>query len=81
MALPKFSAAFTEAGGINPLSYSGLIRVSAFICLIIAVVWTVNGFFSAEQKESEGFMDRLVSRILRIVIAVTCFTAFITIKG
>ncbi|MBA2710128.1 MAG: hypothetical protein H0U57_06015 [Tatlockia sp.] len=74
----QFSQAFQDAGGITVLSFSYFIRFAAVMCLIIAMMWTLSLFLSAEQKETEGFMERLASRAARLVIAFVITMAVLT---
>lgn len=76
-----FKTAFFEAGGFHVTSYLNLIRFIAFLCLIMAILWSINHFLGAEEKEVEGFMIRLASRAIRLMIGLTLFICFLTTKG
>ena len=55
-----FATSFSQAtGSIAAASYSGLIRFVAIVMVIIAVMWSINHFMGAEEREQEGFLNRL----------------------
>ena len=75
----EFAKAFQDAGGQTLISYCDLTRFIAVMCLILAVMWSVHHFLSMEAKESDGFMSRLGSRLVRLAIGLTLFIVFLTI--
>ena len=74
----EFATAFREAGGQSALAYCDLIRFIAVMFVILAVMWSVHHFLSAEAKESDGFMARLGSRGIRLAIGLMLFIIFLT---
>jgi flagellar biogenesis protein FliO len=77
----EFSKAFQEAGGQAAVSYCDLIRFIAVMFIILAVMWSLHHFLSSEAKESEGFMERFGSRVVRLSIGLTLFIIFLTTRG
>ncbi|HAT9067958.1 TPA: hypothetical protein JBC15_12450 [Legionella pneumophila subsp. pneumophila] len=76
-----FAKAFNEAGGQQALTYSGLIRFVALMCVILAILWSIVHFMSEEAKASEVFMVALGSRTVRLLIGLTLFIGLLTTKG
>lgn len=73
-----FAHAFQEAGGQVAHQYGDFIRFIAVMLVILAILWSIHHFLSAEAKESDGFMVRLGSRTVRLAIALTLFIVFLT---
>jgi len=77
-----FAASFSQAtGSVSASSYSGLIRFVAILLVIIAVMWSINHFMGAEEREQEGFLNRLGSRLIRIIIGLCLFILILIVKG
>lgn len=77
-----FATNFNQAtGNISAASYSGLIRFVAILMVIIAVMWSINHFMGAEEREQEGFLNRLGSRLIRIIIGLCLFILILIVKG
>lgn len=77
-----FATNFSQAtGSIAAASYSGLIRFVAIVMVIIAVMWSINHFMGAEEREQEGFLNRLGSRLIRIIIGLCLFILILIVKG
>jgi hypothetical protein len=77
-----FATSFSQAtGSIAAASYSGLIRFVAILMVIIAVMWSINHFMGAEEREQEGFLNRLGSRLIRIIIGLCLFILILIVKG
>lgn len=77
-----FATSFSQATGtISAASYSGLIRFIAILMVIIAVMWSINHFMGAEEREQEGFLNRLGSRLIRIIIGLCLFILILIVKG
>ena len=77
-----FATSFSQAtGSIAAASYSGLIRFVAIVMVIIAVMWSINHFMGAEEREQEGFLNRLGSRLIRIIIGLYLFILILIVKG
>ena len=79
-----FATSFSQAtGSIAAASYSGLIRFVAIVMVmvIIAVMWSINHFMGAEEREQEGFLNRLGSRLIRIIIGLCLFILILIVKG
>ena len=73
-----FANAFHEAGGQTAHQYSDLIRFVAVMFVILAIIWASHHFLSSEAKESDGFMARLGSRVVRLAIGRMLFIIFLT---
>ncbi|EHL29725.1 hypothetical protein [Legionella drancourtii] len=76
-----FAKAFNEAGGQQALSYSGIIRFVALMCVILAILWSIVHFMSEDAKASEIYLATLGSRTVRLLIALTLFIGLLTTKG
>ena len=77
-----FAASFSQAtGSVSASGYSGLIRFVAILLVIIAVMWSINHFMGAEEREQEGFLNRLGSRLIRIIIGLCLFILILIVKG
>ena len=74
----EFANAFREAGGQAASQYCDLIRFIALMFVILGVMWSMNHFLSSEAKESDGFMARLGSRVVRLAIGLMLFIIFLT---
>jgi len=74
-----FTQAFHAANGLSVVVYCGLIRFIAVMCVILAVMGSLQQFLSMEAKESEGFMLRLGTRLVRLAIGMTLFILFLTL--
>ena len=77
-----FATSFKQASGnISASTYSGLIRFVAILLVIIAVMWSINHFMGADEREQEGYLIRLGSRLIRLVIGLSLFILFLIVKG
>jgi hypothetical protein len=77
-----FAASFKQAAGDTAASaYSGCIRFIAIMMVIIAVMWCINQFMGSEEREQEGFLIRLGSRSIRIVMGLCLFILILIVKG
>ena len=78
----NFARSFSQAaGGISVKTYSSSIRFVAIMLVIIAMMWSINHFMGSEEREQEGFLLRMGSRLIRIVIGVCVFIIFLIVKG
>ena len=78
----NFAASFNQAaGGISVKTYSSSIRFVAIMLVIIAVMWSINHFMGSEEREQEGFLIRMGSRLIRIVIGFCVFILCLIVKG
>ena len=69
-----FAASFQQASqGVSAQVFSSSIRFIAISLVIIAVMWSINHFMGAEEKEQDGFLLRLGSRLIRLVIGLMVF--------
>ncbi|HAT1762266.1 TPA: hypothetical protein I8Y99_000690 [Legionella pneumophila] len=69
-----FAASFQQASqGVSVNVFSSSIRFIAISLVIIAVMWSINHFMGAEEKEQDGFLLRLGSRLVRLVIGLMVF--------
>ena len=73
-----FANAFREAGVQTAHQYSDFIRFIAIMFVILAMLWASHHFLSSEAKESDGFMARLGSRVVRLAIGLMLFIIFLT---
>ncbi|HAT8966752.1 TPA: hypothetical protein ACT9LO_002527 [Legionella pneumophila] len=77
-----FAASFKQAAGDTAASaYSGCIRFIAIMLVIIAVMWCINHFMSHTEKEQEGFLVLLGSRLIRIILGFCLFILILIVKG
>lgn len=77
-----FAASFKQAAGNTAASaYSGCIRFIAIMLVIIAVMWCINHFMGQTEKEQEGFLILLGSRLIRIVLGFCLFILILIVKG
>jgi len=78
----KFATSFSQAaGGVSVKTYSSSIRFVAIILVIIAVMWSINHFMGSDEREQEGFLIRMGSRLIRIVIGFCLFILCLIVKG
>ena len=78
----QFAASFSQAAsGISVKTYSSSIRFIAIMLVIIAVMWSINHFLSPGEREQEGFVISMGSRLIRIVIGVCLFILFLIVNG
>jgi len=76
----QFALSFQQASeGVSANVFSSSIRFIAISLVIIAVMWSVNHFMASEEKEQEGFLLRLGSRLVRLVIGLMVFILLLTI--
>lgn len=77
-----FATSFSQAaGGVSVKTYSSSIRFIAIILVIIAVMWSINHFMGSDEREQEGFLIRMGSRLIRIVIGFCLFILCLIVKG
>lgn len=77
-----FAASFKQAAGDTAASaYSGCIRFIAIMLVIIAVMWCINHFMGHTEKEQEGFLILLGSRLIRIVLGFCLFILILIVNG
>ncbi len=78
----NFAASFQQAaGGVTVKTYSSSIRFVAIMLVIIAMMWSINHFMGSEEREQEGFLIRMGSRLIRIVIGFCVFILCLIVKG
>ncbi len=77
-----FAASFKQAAGDTAASaYSSSIRFIAIMLVIIGLIWCVNQFMGNAEKEQEGFLILLGSRLIRIVLGFCLFILILIVKG
>lgn len=77
-----FAASFKQAAGDTQASaYSSFIRFTAIMLVIIALIWCVNQFMGNAEKEQDGFLILLGSRLIRIVLGFCIFIFILIVKG
>lgn len=76
-----FATSFQQASGnISASTYSDLIRFVAILLVVIAVMWSINHFMGADEREQEGYLIRLGSRLIRLIIGLSLFILFLIVK-
>lgn len=69
-----FATSFQQGSdGISVSVFSSSIRFIAISLVILAVMWSINHFMGAEEKEQDGYLLRLGSRLVRLVIGLMVF--------
>ena len=77
-----FASSFQQSSqGISVAIFSSSIRFLAISMVILAVMWSVNHFMSSEEKEKDGFLVRLGSRLIRLVIGLMVFILLLHVRG
>lgn len=77
-----FAASFKQAAGNTaPAVYSSCIRFVAIMMVIIAMIWCINHFMDNAEREQDGFLIRLGSRSIRIVMGLCLFILILIVKG
>lgn len=77
-----FAASFKQAAGNTaPAVYSNCIRFIAIMTVIIAMIWCINHFMDNAEREQDGFLIRLGSRSIRIVMGLCLFILGLIVKG
>ena len=78
----NFAASFKQAAGDTAASaYSSSIRFIAIMLVIIGMMWCINQFMGNAEKEQEGFLILLGSRLIRIVLGFCLFILILIVKG
>ncbi len=76
-----FAASFKQAAGNTAASaYSGCIRFIAIMLVIIGIIWCINQFMGNTEKDQEGFLILLGSRLIRIVLGFCLFILILIVK-
>ncbi|HAT7033753.1 TPA: hypothetical protein JAN94_16075 [Legionella pneumophila] len=77
-----FASSFKQAAGDTTASaFSGSIRFVAIMLVIIGLIWCINQFMGNTEKEQEGFLIILGSRLIRIVLGFCLFILILIVKG
>ncbi len=76
-----FATSFKQAAGTAAGVYSSCIRFIAIMMVIIAIIWCINHFMGNAEKEQEGFLIVLGSRLARIVLGLCLFILTLIVKG
>ncbi|PJE14672.1 hypothetical protein [Legionella sp.] len=77
-----FATSFKQAAGNTAAgTFSSCIRFVAIMMVIIAIMWSINHFMGKEEKEQDGFLIRLGSRLIRIVLGLCLFILILIVKG
>lgn len=77
-----FANSFKQASNnISANVYSSSIRFIAISLVILGVMWSINHFMSSEEKELDGFLVRLGSRLIRLVIGLIAFILLLFVRG
>ncbi|CZG20769.1 TPA: hypothetical protein NI876_000210 [Legionella pneumophila] len=76
-----FATSFKQASNnISAQVFSGSIRFIAIALVILAVMWSVNHMMDAEEKQQHGYLLRLGSRLIRLVIGLMIFILVLFVK-
>lgn len=77
-----FAVSFKQAAGnIAASAFSSCIRFVAIMLVIIALMWCINHFMDYREKDQEGFLILLGSRLIRIVLGFCLFILILIVKG
>lgn len=77
-----FAASFKQASGnVAASTYSSSIRFIAIMLVIIAVIWCINNFMGSAERDQDGFLILLGSRLIRIVLGLIIFILALIVKG
>lgn len=75
-----FATSFKQASNnISAQVFSNSIRFIAIALVILAVMWSVNHLMGAEEKEQQGYLLRLGSRLVRLVIGLMIFILILNV--
>ena len=78
----QFAVSFKQASGdIAAKTYSSSLRFIAIMLVIITMMWAINQFMNSEEREHEGFLIRMGSRLIRMVVGVCLFILCLIVKG
>ncbi|MFO8827578.1 hypothetical protein SC657_08510 [Legionella pneumophila] len=76
-----FATTFKQASNnISAHVFSSCIRFIAIALVILAVMWSVNHMMGAEEKQQQGYLLRLGSRLVRLVIGLMLFILVLFVK-
>ncbi|GAN26139.1 TPA: hypothetical protein ACT96X_000026 [Legionella pneumophila] len=76
-----FATSFKQASNnISAQVFSGSIRFIAIALVILAVMWSINHMMDAEAKQQHGYLLRLGSRLIRLVIGLMIFILVLFVK-
>jgi|GEM_PF-2651292 len=77
-----FASSFKQAAGDTAAgTYSSCIRFVAIMMVVLGVIWCINHFMGDTEKEQEGFLLVLGSRLIRIVMGLCLFILILIVKG
>ncbi|HFL2715774.1 TPA: hypothetical protein ACGWTM_002962 [Legionella pneumophila] len=76
-----FATSFKQAADTTASTYSGYIRFVAIMLVIIGIIWCINNFMGNTEKEQEGFLILLGSRLIRVVLGFCLFILILIVKG
>lgn len=69
-----FATSFQQTSNhVSVEVFSGSIRFIAVALVITAVMWSVNHMMDAEEKQQDGYLTRLGSRLIRLVVGLMIF--------
>ncbi|MFO9584297.1 hypothetical protein SDB75_05430 [Legionella pneumophila serogroup 1] len=76
-----FATTFKQASNnISAHVFSSCIRFIAIALVILAVMWSVNHMMEAEEKQQHGYLLRLGSRLVRLVVGLMLFILVLFVK-
>ncbi len=76
-----FATSFKQASNnLSAQVFSNSIRFIAISLVILAVMWSVNHFMGAEEKQQHSYLLHLGSRLIRLVIGLVLFILILVVK-
>lgn len=76
-----FATTFKQASNnISAHVFSSCIRFIAISLVILAVMWSVNHMMGTEEKQQQGYLLRLGSQLIRLVIGLMIFILVLFVK-
>lgn len=76
-----FATSFKQASNnLSAQIFSNSIRFIAISFVILAVMWSVNHFMGAEEKQQQHYLLQLGSRLVRLVIGLVLFILILVVK-
>ena len=74
-----FAISFHEASGnLSTTVFSSLIRMTAIVLVILAVMWSINHFLGQEERSHDTYLINLGARITKLVIGLMLFILLLT---
>jgi len=75
-----FASTFQQANNnLAAHTFSSAIRFIAIVLVILAVMWSINHFMTAQKKLEPDYLLLFGSRLVRLVIGLTLFILILTV--